>query len=66
MTEGQSAKTVKELVLEHDEKLDAIRSELDKAKGALWLAVALGLVNALDTIQQFFAATHAVGMVVLK
>lgn len=48
-----TAKTVKELVLDHDEKLEDIRSELDKAKGALWLAVALGFVNALDTLLSF-------------
>lgn len=45
-----AAKTVKDLVLEHDQKLDEIRSELDKAKGALYIAVALGLVNALPNI----------------
>lgn len=47
---SQVGKTIKELVLEHDEKLDAITVELSKAKGALYLAVLLGLVNVLDTL----------------
>lgn len=45
-----TAKTVKEMVLEHDDKLDTIMNELSKAKGALYLAVLLGLVNVIESI----------------
>ena len=44
------AKTQKELLLEHDKKLDEITAELSKAKGALYLAVLLGLVNVVESI----------------
>lgn len=53
-----TAKTVKELVLEHDHKLDDIKSEIDKAKGAAYLAVAFGLVNLLNSLVQFAQAAR--------
>lgn len=63
MSEGNgsaTAKTVKELVLEHDKKLDNIQDELNKAKGALYLAVALGLVNVVESILRVApAVAHA-------
>lgn len=49
-TNGSTAKTIKEMVLELERDTKTIRTELDKAKGALYLAVLLGLVNVLDTV----------------
>lgn len=51
-----TAMTVKELVLEHDAKLDRIQDELSKAKGALYLAVALGIVNVMQTLLEWAPA----------
>lgn len=59
---GESAKTVKELVLEHDEKLDQIQKDLNQARGALYLAVLLGIINVIESIMSIAPAVAAGAM----